>query len=225
MRLTNTIRETIFRNLLAVSPLMDRAKEVVARRAKLAEDIRQELLYISGTEDTAIEAFIKDVKGLDSFKNNFCSANVSISTGDINFSIKGEYRSMAQNGTIRVYNRDFGGRVSTNNGIVFGPEVVDAPKKNYAPLDSMPLTGIRVDKFHDRLCSSDVESEDIFNELTGYKLQVMAALKAVVTDAALIKAWPEVEPFIPKPVKLPKTDVALSFSSLNAICGIPKPEK
>lgn len=55
-----------------------------------------------------------------------------------------------------------------------------------------------------------------------FKLTVTGVLDLHNTDKKLIKAWPEVEQFIPYQDKPKSTAVALDVKTLNEICGIPR---
>ena len=76
--------------------------------------------------------------------------------------------------------------------------------------------------FCKRLDRNDKARRELRAKYDAYKLTVTGVLDLHNTDKKLIKAWPEVEQFIPYPDKPKSTAVALDVKTLNEICGIPR---
>ena len=76
--------------------------------------------------------------------------------------------------------------------------------------------------FCKRLDRNDKARRELRAKYDAFKLTVTGVLDMHNTDKKLIKAWPEVEQFIPYPVKPKSTAVALDVKTLNEICGIPR---
>lgn len=74
--------------------------------------------------------------------------------------------------------------------------------------------------FCKRLDRNDKARRELRAKYDAFKLTVTGVLDLHNTDKKLIKAWPEVEQFIPYPDK-PKS-TALDVKTLNEICGIPR---
>ena len=76
--------------------------------------------------------------------------------------------------------------------------------------------------FCKRLDRNDKARRELRAKYDAFKLTVTGVLDLHNTDKKLIKAWPEVEQFIPYPDKPKSTAVALDVKTLNEICGIPR---
>lgn len=76
--------------------------------------------------------------------------------------------------------------------------------------------------FCKRLDRNDKARRELRAKYDAFKLTVTVVLDMHNTDKKLIKAWPEVEQFIPYPDKPKSTAVALDVKTLNEICGIPR---
>lgn len=76
--------------------------------------------------------------------------------------------------------------------------------------------------FCKRLDRNDKARRELRAKYDAFKLTVTGVLDMHNTDTKLIKAWPEVEQFIPYPDKPKSTAVALDVKTLNEICGIPR---
>ncbi len=76
--------------------------------------------------------------------------------------------------------------------------------------------------FCKRLDRNDKARRELRATYDAFKLTVTGVLDMHNTDKKLIKAWPEVEQFIPYPDKPKSTAVALDVKTLNEICGIPR---
>lgn len=76
--------------------------------------------------------------------------------------------------------------------------------------------------FCKRLDRNDKARRELRAKYDAFKLTVTGVLDMHNTDKKLIKAWPEVEQFIPHPDKPKSTAVALDVKTLNEICGIPR---
>lgn len=218
MKLTNAIRETIFRNLLAVSPLMATAKKTVKERADLLEEIRQACLKQEGTSDAEIDATVKKVRGIKS--NAFLNIGIYTEGSVLKFAIRGESRELLLTGNRNKWINNQ--RKNLSNPDIYGKQVLPTVNSAHVPQTRVLLSVENADLFYDRLIKSDVETEGLFDAFNAYQLQIMAALNTCTTDTALLKAWPDVAPYLPKTVVTKSTDVALSAETLNAICGIPQ---
>lgn len=76
--------------------------------------------------------------------------------------------------------------------------------------------------FCKRLDRNDKARRELRAKYDAFKLTVTGVLDMHNTDKKLIKAWPEVEQFIPYQNKPKSTAVALDVKTLNEICGIPR---
>lgn len=76
--------------------------------------------------------------------------------------------------------------------------------------------------FCKRLDRNDKARRELRAKYDAFKLTVTGVLDMHNTDKKLVKAWPEVEQFIPYPDKPKSTAVALDVKTLNEICGIPR---
>ncbi len=76
--------------------------------------------------------------------------------------------------------------------------------------------------FCKRLDRNDKARRELRAKYDAFKLTVTGVLDLHNTDKKLVKAWPEVEQFIPYPDKPKSTAVALDVKTLNEICGIPR---
>lgn len=75
---------------------------------------------------------------------------------------------------------------------------------------------------HEVKRSLDNRRRTVLSEYGDLSAQVMGVLSNYTSDTALVKAWPDVEQYLPAPAKPKTTAVALDVETLNQICGIPR---
>lgn len=224
-RLTQEVKKDLCANLLKVSPLYQKAKDTLQKRADLVERIRLACLEQMKTSDTEIEAVVqavKAIKGIESFVEP-CIRVDRTATGRsdyVSVGINGQCRDLDTCGVDRLWDRNRGTHYITDrehfgNGI--RPNCVP---DRFVPLGRILL--IDADKFHDELCASDVAIDGLFGELEAFRLKVMGALRTINTVKQLEQHWPDAVDYLPEIAKPVKQEIALSVDSLNAICGIPK---
>ncbi len=224
-RLTQEIKKDLCTNLLLVSPLYQKAKDTLQARADLVERIRQACLSQMKTTDAEIESIcdaVKAIKGVE----NFVTPCLKVSrTGtdkasDVCVGLNGEARDLSTNGVDRLWHKNRRTHRITD-AEYFGKGITPVRVADlFVPLDRILL--IDADKFHDELCASDVDIQNLFGELEAFRLKVMGALREINTVNQLEKHWPDAVDYLPEIAKPVKKEIALSVDTLNAICGIPK---
>lgn len=224
-RLTQEIKKDLCANLLKVSPLYQKAKDTLQQRADLVELIRQACLAQMKTTDAEIESIVQAVKAIKGI-DNFVTPCIKVSrtavdkTTFVSVGINGQTRDLSLHGVDRLWHRDRGTHYITDSEY-FGKDI--APERvpdRFVPLERILL--IDADKFHDDLCASDVDINNLFGELEAFRLKVMGALREINTVKQLEKHWPDAVEYLPEIAKPVKKEIALSVDTLNAICGIPK---
>lgn len=126
-RLTKEIKEMLTTNLLKVSPLYQKAKDTLQKRADLVERIRQACLAQMNTTDAEIESIVqamKAIKGVESFVTP--CVKVSRTAKDkatyLSVGINGQCRDLALHGVDRLWERNRGTHYITDKEH-FGPGV------------------------------------------------------------------------------------------------------
>lgn len=218
MRLTNEIKNKLTQNLLEGSPLFEQAKQVVAERVKLIEDIRQALLKQFKLSDEKIDELKKLIPD-----NPF--VGVSVPKGSyISFAINGERRELRINGLdeIRRFNNRQIDRTNLQGAMFFGTSLgEDVPSVYTVSGYAFPII-TKPGKLYDRLLASDAAIKKLFDDSYAFRHQVSGALSAVTTVNKLKEVWPDAVPYLPTVAKPGSTAVALPVETLNAICGLPK---
>lgn len=224
-RLTQEIKKDLCANLLKVSPLYQKAKDTLQKRADLVERIRQACLAQMKTTDAEIESIVQAVKAINGIEN-FVTPCIKVcrtatdKVSHVSVGINGQIRDLATNGVDRLWHRDRSNYRITDDAY-FGKGVSpDRIPDRFVPIDRILL--IDADKFHDELCASDVDVRTLPDELEAFRLKVMGALKDINTVKQLEKHWPDAVEYLPEIAKPTKKEIALSVDTLNAICGIPK---
>lgn len=224
-RLTQEIKKDLCRNLLKVSPLYQKAKDTLQKRADLVERIRQACLAQMNTTDAEIESIVqavKAIKGVASFVTPCVkvSRTAADKTTFVSVGIRGQSRDLSLHGVDRLWEKNRGTHYITDVEY-FGKGVSPARiPDRFVPLERILL--VDANKFHDELCVSDVEIDCLFGELEAFRLKVMGALKDINTVKQLQKHWPDAVEYLPEIVRPAKTEIAISVDDLNAICGLPK---
>lgn len=224
-RLTQEIKKELCRNLLEVSPLYQKAKDTLQKRADLVERIRQACLKQMKTSDAEIESIVqavKSIKGIESFVTPLVKVarTATDKASFVSVGINGQSRDLSLHGVDRLWERNRGTHYITD-AEYFGNGISPARiPDRFVPLDRILL--VKADKFNDELCASDVDINNLFGELEAFRLKVMGALREINTVKQLEKHWPDAVEYLPEIAKPAKKEIALSVDTLNAICGIPK---
>lgn len=224
-RLTQEIKKELCRNLLEVSPLYQKAKDTLQKRADLVERIRQACLKQMKTSDAEIESIVqavKSIKGIESFVTPLVKVarTATDKASFVSVGINGQSRDLSLHGVDRLWERNRGTHYITD-AEYFGNGISPARiPDRFVPLDRILL--VKADKFNDELCASDVDINNLFGELESFRLKVMGALREINTVKQLEKHWPDAVEYLPEIAKPAKKEIALSVDTLNAICGIPK---
>jgi hypothetical protein len=218
MRLTNEIKDKLTQNLLEASPLFTKARNVVAARQKLVEDIRQALLKQYDLTDEKIDEIKSSIK-----ENGFTHVD-TIKKSALRVSVQGEARDLALNGLDERHRRDnkyIGSHTLESDGLL-GAKITEPVDKQYVGVDNRYLPLEQADRFYDWLIKSDHAIDSLYEEVYAFRPQVKAALSQVTTVNKLKEVWPDAVPYLPELVKQQSTAVALPVETLNAICGLPK---
>lgn len=224
-RLTQEIKKELCRNLLEVSPLYQKAKDTLQKRADLVERIRQACLKQMKTSDAEIESIVqavKSIKGIESFVTPLVKVarTATDKASFVSVGINGQSRDLSLHGVDCLWERNRGTHYITD-AEYFGNGISPARiPDRFVPLDRILL--VKADKFNDELCASDVDINNLFGELESFRLKVMGALREINTVKQLEKHWPDAVEYLPEIAKPAKKEIALSVDTLNAICGIPK---
>lgn len=224
-RLTQEIKKELCRNLLEVSPLYQKAKDTLQKRADLVERIRQACLKQMKTSDAEIESIVqavKSIKGIESFVTPLVKVarTATDKASFVSVGINGQSRDLSLHGVDRLWERNRGTHYITD-AEYFGNGISPARiPDRFVPLDRILL--VKADKFNDELSASDVDINNLFGELEAFRLKVMGALREINTVKQLEKHWPDAVEYLPEIAKPAKKEIALSVDTLNAICGIPK---
>lgn len=218
MRLTNDIKNTLIQKLLEASPLFAKARQVVADRAALVEEIRQALLKQYDLTDEKIDELKASIK-----ENGFLAVNVS-KRDELRVTLKGECRVLKMNGLDESSYRDgkYVGPHTLQCLALFNSKISPDVTKKYVDHNRSYITLNEPGKLYDRLSQSDSDIESLSREVVGFRRQVKGALSQVTTVKKLKEVWPEAVPYLPELVKQQSTAVALPVETLNAICGLPK---
>lgn len=218
MRLTNEIKDQLTQNLLEGSPLFEQAKQVVAERVKLVEEIRQHLLKQFKLSDEKIDEL--KISILD-------NPLVGVSTCRgyyIRFAMNGESRELRTNGLdeIRRFNERQIDRTTLKGSMFFGTSLgEDVPAVYTVYGHTFPII-TKPGKLYDRLLASDAAIKKLFDDSYAFRQQVKGALSSVTTVNKLKEVWSDAVPFLPPAAKPQSTALALPVDTLNAICGLPK---
>lgn len=226
MRMSKTIQQTIFENLLADNhPLTVRAHAAQQAESDAAGAFLQKLKAKMHTDDEKIEYWVNasNVR----LQNISLFVNVShISTTRVrkceNGYIYNDRISVQANGSYT--NVSLWGGALTRNLTCAIPKLANLGDKYTGVV--VPTETVAVDPDSDiakTILDIQAEVESINREITSFKSTLFATLNQYRTTEKLVAAWPEIEPYIPKSAQpVTATGVALSPSMLNAICGIPK---
>lgn len=218
MKLTKEIKSQLTQNLLEGSPLLAKARQVVADRAALIEEIRQALLKQYNLTDEKIDEIKASMK-YEGFVNV-----ETLKRSSLRFSIKGECRHLELSGIDDRYYRNSKhiGRHNLETGGVFGVKLAEPVTAKYVGIQNNYLPVEKADDFYDRLIASDEAVNSLYEEAYAFRRQVMGALSQVTTVKKLQEVWPDAVAHLPEPVQVQSTAVALPVETLNAICGLPK---
>ena len=226
MRMSKTIQQTIFENLLADKhPLTVRAHAAQQAESDAAGAFLQKLKAKMHTDDAAIEDCVNGSNKLLDGLGIFVNASHIAATRVVKNEKGGIY-----NGNIRVQANgsytyvSLSGMALTRNLSSDIPKLADLGDKYTGVV--VPSEAVLADPDSDiakTILDIQAEVECINRELSSFKSTLFATLSQYRTTEKLVAAWPEIEPYIPKSAQpVTATGVALSPSMLNAICGIPK---
>lgn len=218
MKLTKEIKLQLTQNLLEGSPLVAKARQVVADRTALIEEIRQALLNQYNLTDEKID----EIKASMKYEGFVNIETVKLSS--FRFSIKGECRDVELNGLDSRYRRDgkhVGHHTLETDGVL-GVKITSPAERKYIGVDNRYLPVEKADDFYDRLIASDEAVNSLYEEAYAFRRQVTGALTQVTTVKKLQEVWPDAVAYLPELVKQQSTAVALPVETLNAICGLPK---
>lgn len=251
MRLTNTIRIAILRNLVADHEVAKRAEDVMRDSQKLALDIIKSAMPQGVTTMAQLRKWMavrkSDMEASPFFNANTYSNSVSFAQNDrkitylqdatfyVNFagmartmSVVGDFwhRKLVKGRTDRIYRDAISpdlGDICRGLELRLFLDIVEYEDGMRIPF-YMPREQLAFAEGHDFIKRQDALDQrrrsvrDQYDELEGV---VMAALNKHTSDTKLVKAWPQIEQYIPG-VEKKSTEVALDVRTLNAICGLPK---
>lgn len=197
-RLNGVIRETIIKNALT-HRFKKEAEELCAEGAKLAEKVYCQLY----SEEDRKKMYALPEGWLP--EDNWIKA-----------SFAGDMMYIYQDG------REFA-RPAIKNGIILTSELPSmqpwrfwADRPRFAPDINFSIGDDVVPIFSDLWCKTD----DMCHAISAAEARLRAVLNSVTTESALVKGWPELEPFLPKGEKrsnLPD----VTRSELNKLLDLP----
>ena len=206
-RLNKQIKAKILENALTKAGVFSKDKDLAARRAKLAENVR--LFAIGGkeVEDAAIKAMEKI--------NQFLSENGHDSIIVFKAQLRGINDEIHVNFAGRSVNLSFNGNWGEP---VTKPLVMSSYRNRVAITADNPLS-----QEFDFISQEHRSCLELKQSIT---LEVEAMLSSVTTIAKLLKEWPESEDLIPDDISLPQsTSLAVNVSNLNRMIGLPEDKK
>lgn len=196
-RLNNKIRNSIVENAIAKSGVVARQEDLIARRAKLADDVR--LFAIGGVDvekklDSELEKVEKQLKKLDERFFKYTSHLSPRRDSDITVNFSGR--------AARLY---FNGLEHNQGKSVY---------KNY-------IEGIRVvitadNPLTDEFDAIELEQRTINDLRAHVKAEVSAMVNSVTTVKKLLEVWPEAKELLPPEEKVQSTALVANVDNLNA---------
>lgn len=251
MRITQEIRRTILRNLVADHAVSAEAKHVMDLTQALAMDVIRDQMPKGVTTMAQLQNWKeKQCAGIN--KSSFFRANVyedsatyAVSDGDVtrlrdavfSVNLNGKTRTMSAAGD-NWHRKVCNGYTDNKYTDQFSPHVGDIVPGYELELFLNVLEvvdGTRIKFYMPRGAPSYAADHDFVkrqDEIDTLRRAVRAKydeLSAVVigtlfkynSDAKLVAAWPEIAKYIPGQ-EVKTTAVALDVKTLNAICGLPK---
>lgn len=201
-RLNNKIREAIIKNAIVKSGVVAREDELIARRAKLADDVR--LFAIGGADaekklDSEFEKVRKQLKKLDDGFFKYTSYPSPRTDYDIDVNFAGRAARLYFNG------------LEHNQG--------KAVYKNY-------ITGNRVvitvdNQLNDEFDEIEIEQRTVNDLRAHVKAEVTAMVNSVTTVKKLLEIWPESKELLPPEEQVQSTAIVANVDNLNTIIGLP----
>lgn len=212
-RLNNTIRQDIINNALKSAGLDKVEQEIIARRAKLAEDVR--LFSIGGPQaEKDLNAYLEKIQSIvDEIpeKIKYKIANID------RICPRSSYRIMC----------NFAGRVAplhfNGDDKDFGNSIWNVGERVYK---NFICVNSRVDISADNPLNAEFnELENQANEFLGKRSDIREEVRAIVssvnTTSQLLKIWPEAKDLLPKVEKAQNTLPTVQVDSLNKMLNLP----
>lgn len=201
-RLNAKIRESVVRNALVKAGVTSREESLIARRAKLADDIR--LLAIGGIEEEA---------KLDA---EFSRVKEHLKKLDSGFFKYTTYPSPRSDYDISV---NFAGRSATLYFNGLGHNQGKAVYKNYVTGERVVVTADN--PLNDEFDAIELEQRTINDLRSHVKAEVTAMVNSVTTIKKLLEIWPESKELLPEEEKEQSTALVADVNNLNAMIGLP----
>ena len=200
-RLNNKIRNAIVENAIAKSGVVAREGELIARRAKLADDVR--LFSIGGADaekklDSDFEKAEKQIKKLDEKFFKYTS-----------YPRPRRGRNIAVNFSGRAARLHFNG-LECNQG--------ESTYKNYVTESRVVITADN--PLNDEFDAIELDQRTVNDLRAHVKAEVSAMVNSVTTVKKLLEIWPEAKELLPPEECVQSTAIVANVDNLNTIIGL-----
>jgi hypothetical protein len=204
-RLNKSTREAIIENALDSAGVIARENALIARRAKLADDVR---LFAIGGAEREVELLnkLKKIKDdLNALDKNFFSY-VDLVCGRNEYYIRS----------------NFAGRSSTLHFNGHESEMHSDPHefKNLVSYNRVVITADN--PLNDEFDAINKEQRIVDNLLLHVESEVRAMVNSVTTIKKLLEIWPESKDLLPKNEQVQSTALVADVAKLNTMVGLPK---
>lgn len=250
MRLTNEIRRQIFANLVHDHRVAREARDIMEQTKELTMIVIASAypkfignnLAFNGwlaqqrqKEESTAMAVTTYRTETAAFRTDEDGKVIRCTKGEFNVNFGGEVHTLSIRGEFCGIDAEFNARQKGNECLNVGHivpgyadelacalvEYVDGRRLSfYLPYTTPAYEAGHA--LHEVKRNLDYRRRAVNDQYYQLKAQVMGVLSGFTSDAALVKAWPDVEQYLPAPAKPKTTAVALDVKTLNEICGIPR---
>ncbi|AFC22730.1 hypothetical protein VchM-138_0051 [Vibrio phage vB_VchM-138] len=199
-KLNKTIREAIVQNALKAAGLIEREEALVARRAKLADDVR---LFAIGGEvgEQDLKRRVEQIKALE-----VDGIRVTINErkdDEIYCNFQG-----------RSINLNFSGTNERCSPYVYKPFVTSNSSNRVVITGDNPLNA--------EFDAIELEQKTVSDLRTHITAEVTAMVNSVTTIKKLLSVWPESKDLLPPYEQVQSTALVADVNKLNTMIGLPK---
>lgn len=199
-KLNKTIREAIVQNALKAAGVIDREEALVARRAKLADDVR---LFAIGGEvcEQDLKRRVEQIKTLEAD-----GIRVTISErkdDEIYCNFQG-----------RSINLNFSGANKRCSPYVYKPFVTSNGSNRVVITGDNPLNA--------EFDAIELEQKTVSDLRTHITAEVTAMVNSVTTIKKLLSVWPESKDLLPPDEQVQSTALVADVNKLNTMIGLPR---
>lgn len=197
-KLNKTIREAIVQNALKAAGVIEREEALVARRAKLADDVR--LFAIGG--EAGEQDLMRRVEQIKAFRVDGIGVSVSECEDD----------EVYCNFQGRSINLPFNGASERCRPYVYKPFVTSKSSNRVVITGDNPLNA--------EFDAIELEQKTVSDLRTNITAEVTAMVNSVTTIKKLLSVWPESKDLLPPDEQVQSTALVADVNKLNTMIGL-----